>query len=388
MNPRSRKRGGKKSILHRPTRFNNVSYYESKKKRHDGKPDKCFFIRYVHEGKQIREKVGWASEGYTAQAAHQIYAERLRKIRHGEELPSKKPILTLNRVAEKYFEDHGPTLRGKSRATDENRWENHLKDSVGKNTTRQLGQLDVDRIRLTLQKHGMAAGTVANVLELLRRIVNYGVDRKLCPPLSFRIKLPGKKNMKTELLTPEQWERVIAVLDEYENQAAANMVRVALFTGLRRGEIFRLKWEDLDFRNRIIYVREPKSGEPETIVMNDMAHDALKNHEAMFRTEDVPYVFPGRKGQGRVFTRVGRIIRDKAGLPKDFRPFHGMRHAFASRLAESGEVDLYHIQKLLRHRSPEMTQRYAHLRDEALRRASNVLTHGFRKREVISETHG
>jgi len=57
---------------------------------------------------------------------------------------------------------------------------------------------------------------------------------------------------------------------------------------------------------------------------------------------------------------------------KDFRPLHGLRHTFASMLASSGKVDLYTLQKLLTHKSSEMTQRYAHLRDEALKKASDL----------------
>ena len=70
--------------------------------------------------------------------------------------------------------------------------------------------------------------------------------------------------------------------------------------------------------------------------------------------------------------RYANKIRDKAGLPKDFRAFHGLRHAYASMLASSGQVDMYTLQKLLPHKSPAMTQRYAHLRDETLKNASNV----------------
>ena len=65
-------------------------------------------------------------------------------------------------------------------------------------------------------------------------------------------------------------------------------------------------------------------------------------------------------------------IKKKARLPKDFRPLHGLRHVYASMLASSGKVDMYTLQKLLTHKSPLMTQRYAHLRDEALKRASDL----------------
>ena len=65
-------------------------------------------------------------------------------------------------------------------------------------------------------------------------------------------------------------------------------------------------------------------------------------------------------------------IRDDAGLPRDFRPLHGLRHVYASMLASSGEVGMYTLQKLLTHKDPKMTQRYVHLRDEVLKRASNL----------------
>lgn len=85
------------------------------------------------------------------------------------------------------------------------------------------------------------------------------------------------------------------------------------------------------------------------------------------------YIFPGRDGGHREdFVMAKRRVRDKAGLPKDFRPLHGLRHNFASQLASSGKVDMYTLQKLLTHESSEMTQRYAHLADEALKRAASV----------------
>ena len=67
-----------------------------------------------------------------------------------------------------------------------------------------------------------------------------------------------------------------------------------------------------------------------------------------------------------------RRIANAAGLPKDFRPLHGLRHTYASMLASSGQVDLYTLQKLLTHKDHRMTERYAHLRDDALIKAAGV----------------
>lgn len=86
-----------------------------------------------------------------------------------------------------------------------------------------------------------------------------------------------------------------------------------------------------------------------------------------------PYVFPGRHGGQRVdINHPLAEIKKNAGLPKGFRALHGLRHVFASSLASSGQVDMYVLQRLLTHKDPRMTQRYSHLRDDVLRRASNL----------------
>ena len=103
--------------------------------------------------------------------------------------------------------------------------------------------------------------------------------------------------------------------------------------------------------------------------MNEAARQLLLDHP---RTGS-EFVFPGRNGGLRkdVKHQTARIKR-RAGLPEDFRALHGLRHVYASMLASSGQVDIYTLQKLLTHKSPQMTQRYAHLRDEALKRAAEV----------------
>jgi len=138
---------------------------------------------------------------------------------------------------------------------------------------------------------------------------------------------------------------------------------------LRRSELFKLKWEDVDFERGFMNIKDPKGGPDQKIPLNNAARGLLESHP---KTES-PFVFPGRYGKRRVSAQAGvNKIKKRAGLPKDFRPLHGLRHVYASMLASSGEVDLYTLQKLLTHKDPRMTQRYAHLRDEALKRASEV----------------
>jgi integrase len=130
-----------------------------------------------------------------------------------------------------------------------------------------------------------------------------------------------------------------------------------------------LKWDDIDFERGFIHIRDPKGGQDQKIPLNEGSRKVLLSH---VRT-DSPYVFPGRGGRQRVDInhQVNRI-KDRAGLPKDFRPLHGLRHAYASMLASSGKVDMYALQKLLTHKHPIMTQRYAHLRDDVLKKAADL----------------
>ncbi|MGD0170397.1 MAG: site-specific integrase, partial [Smithella sp.] len=147
---------------------------------------------------------------------------------------------------------------------------------------------------------------------------------------------------------------------------AADMMRLALYTGMRRGEMFKLKWTDIDFQRGFISIKNPKGGVSQKIPLNDQARQVLENHP-----RKVENVFI--KGDGLPFNdikeRVNKI-KQAAGIPDDFRALHGLRHTYASMLASSGKVDLYTLQRLLTHKSPVMTQRYAHLRDDILKNAS------------------
>ena len=162
---------------------------------------------------------------------------------------------------------------------------------------------------------------------------------------------------------------MLDAIEKDSNRQVADLMKLALFTGMRRGELFGLEWKDLDFERGFINIRNPKSGTDQVIPMNEPARSLLALHE---KTES-PYVFPGRGGKKRATAQIAiNRIKKQAGLPKDFRPLHGLRHTYASMLASSGQVDMYVLQRLLTHKSPLMTQRYAHLRDEALKKASDL----------------
>jgi integrase len=224
-------------------------------------------------------------------------------------------------------------------------------------------------------KTDYAPATIKHVIVLIKRVYSWSIEMGLYEGVNpaSRIKLPKLNNEITECLTKAEITRLLSMLDRWRNQMAALLIKFALFTGLRRGELFRLKWGDVDLDNGWIDLRETKSGTDNKLPVSKKAMDVLHRAKQFAPSQECPYVFPNRRGNKR--TTIGNTwtrIKKAADLPKDFR-FHGLRHTFASYLASSGKVSQYTLQKLLTHKTPQMTQRYAHLFDETLRQGANLL---------------
>jgi len=383
-----------------------------------GKPDRIFYISYYRGGKRVHEKAGRASiDGMTASKANGIRTLRMEgkdpsntERRKAEEAARKaqEGRWTIDRL---WTEWKKANVNKPSRVNDDNRYKNHLKVPFGDKEPRELVPLDVDRLRVRLLKAAApppgrkfnpdatrrkdyseekkkelvsravkgerkpyAIGTVKSILGLLTKIANFGLKRQLCPGLSFKIEGPKGAKIRTEDMTEEQMTRYIRTCREWEDAQAGNFQLLALYTGMRRSEVRKLKWADVDFDRGFLLLRDPKGGEDVKIPCNGAVAELLR---AQPKDGVNPYVFPGERGKGpRGLRQIGessRAIRNAAGLPKDFRPNHGLRHTFASHLASSGEVDLYTLQRLMTHKSPTMTQRYAHLSDAALKRGADVM---------------
>jgi len=354
------------------TKYPGVFYIEGESV--NGKPEKIFYIRYRKDGKSIEEKAGRQfQDTMTPAQAARIRASRIegkeptnheRREAEAAKKAAEESRYTLNRLADEYF-DNRPD--NKAKRTDQGRYNNHIKPLFGEKEPFEIIPLDVDRLRIRLLKR-RSPQTVSHVLNLLVWITNFGVKKRLSQGLPFHVEKPVVNNIKTEDLSPEQLNSLLTAIAKSENIQAANMMLMALYTGMRRGEMFRLKWADVDFERGFIHIREPKGGVDQTIPLNDAARQLLESHPMTSE-----FVFPGRGGKQRTdIKKAVNAIKKKAGLTKDFRALHGLRHVYASMLASSGEVDMYTLQRLLTHKSPVMTQRYAHLRDETLQKASTL----------------
>ena len=352
--------------------------------------DQTFFIRYKKDRKLIEERAGRKSQGWTAAKANRLRTERLagksesnveKRAREKVRKESVKNRWTFQKIFDEYLASR-PDLKG--RANDVRRFKSYLGKSFANKTPEEVTHFDINKLKQGLHKKKLKPATIRHALEILNRTANFAAKRGLCAGISFVVEMPRVNNIKTEDLTPEELSRLIKVLDEEQDIQAANLLRLALFTGMRRGELFKLKWKDINFNIKIILIRDPKSGLDETIPLNEIALSVLDKHP---KTES-EFVFPGLGGNQRKTTpRSLRRIIKKAGL-NNFRPLQGLRHAYASTLASSGKVDIYAIQKLLTHKSPVTTQRYAHLSNEALMEASNVISEIIKPETEIIELDG
>ncbi len=344
--------------------------------RTTGKPEKIYYVTYRKNGRLIDEKFGRTSEDATPARASTRRALRMagkeptNAEKREAELAAKEAEAGRYTIAKLWDLYCASSQGNKGLKNEQSKFDLYLRDDIGKKEPTELAPLDVDRLRIKLQKQGKLT-TAARILELLRRTINFGVKRGLIPPPVFKIEIPKLNNQTTEDLTQAQLKKLLKVLDSDKDQVAANVMRLALYTGMRRSEIFKLQWEDIDFERGFITLQDPKGGRNQAIPLNASARGLFERIE---RRKESPFVFPGRLKEAHLtdcresFKRIAKA----AELPDGFRPLHGLRHVYASMLASSGKVDLFTLQKLLTHKSPMMTQRYAHLRDDALKRGADL----------------
>ena len=159
-------------------------------------------------------------------------------------------------------------------------------------------------------------------------------------------------NGRLRYLSLEEMQRLLAVADGVLHP----ILIAALYTGLRRSELFRLTWQDVDFKRGLMRVLHTKNGEGREIPMTDILRDTLQQLPRRLNSD---YVFPGKTGHGLVDIRkrFNRALRE-AGI--EAFVFHDLRHTFASHLVMAG-VDLMTVKEFLGHKDIKMTLRYAHL---------------------------
>lgn len=229
--------------------------------------------------------------------------------------------------------------------------------SLNEITTHKVEQLK--RARL---EDGVKPSTVNKYLALVSKMLNAAVEWNFLGENKIKFKKLREENERERILTREEERRLVESCAKSDAEHLKPIVVIALNTGMRKGEILSLKWEQISFASRQIRVEGTKSGKARLIYINDVVSEVLEKlrskngQEELFQVKDVK----------RSFKTACR----RAGI-EDLR-FHDLRHTFASRLVENG-VDLITVRDLLGHSSVRITQRYTHSNEEQKKRAVCLL---------------
>jgi integrase len=217
---------------------------------------------------------------------------------------------------------------------------------------------------------GVAPATINRELACMKKAFNLAIrEWEWCRgnPVA-RVSMEQERNRRDRWLSTGEEERLLQVAKPW----LKDMILFALNTGMRMGEIRELTWEGVDLFRKTVTVFRSKNGERRTIPINSLVLDVLKS-KAKVRSLKSDYVFPSDTFTLLDDSHLRRAFRGAMKLCriKNFH-FHDLRHTFATRLVQSG-IDLYKVQCLLGHKSPIMTQRYAHHYPESLREGVEML---------------
>jgi len=222
---------------------------------------------------------------------------------------------------------------------------------------------------VTVRGKERSRASVNRELELLSRIYNLAISNREVRnnPVAEVDHYKGEVR-RSRYLLPDEEERLMAQFTGKRTHLRL-IVLVALHTGMRLGEILKLRRRELDFHRGEILVTRTKTDEDRRVPMNDRLYQELVSHCAGLVSE---YVFVNPE-TGRPLVCIKRAFEkalEDAAI-EDFR-FHDLRHTAATRMGEAG-IDPFTIAAILGHKSIAMTASYTHATQQAKRRAVAVL---------------
>lgn len=280
----------------------------------------------------------------------------------------------------------------------------YLCTQVGKVPLSDFTAFRINKFQSQRKKEGVSDATinrdVSAILAMLRHAVNMSLLTEL--PLKGKVQKNREPLENPRYLFPEEESRLREALatrdagkreerkryNEWRQERdyplfpeiglysdyLAPLVLTAMLTGLRRGELFNLAWQDIDLQAGEVVVRAKgaKSGKTRTVPLRDECREVLATWKQLTEySQPGDYVFPNKKGErlDNVKTSFSNLL--KAADITGFR-FHDLRHHCASMLVQA-DVSLYTVKEWLGHSDFKMTQRYAHLAPDNLKEAARTL---------------
>jgi len=336
---------------------------------------KTYYLRYKdHRGRARQLKIADERDLSLGQARQMALTLRT-KIALGEDPREEKATAKQSPtfatfMAERYM----PFVKGykKSWDCDDSLLRNHLLPALGKKHLDEITKHDVISFHHGMRAKGYAVGTCNRGLILLRYAMNLALKWEI-PGIT---KNPTKDaalfenhNKKERFLSNQEAQRLYEAVKKSDNPMLQYIVPMLILTGARKREVLDAKWEDFDLIRRQWRIPTTKSGRPRHVPLSE---GVLQLLDSIPQGKGCDPVFANpktKKAYNSIFYSWNRA-RKSVGLG-DVR-MHDLRHSFASFLVNAGR-SLYEVQKILGHTQIKTTQRYAHLSQDTLLEAANVV---------------
>jgi integrase len=338
-----------------------------------------WWMYFTYQGQQVRKSTGTADR----RLADAILSKVKVQIIEGQYFEkSVAQSHTFTELMDRYEQEH--VLR-KLRHRGVKGYMNNLRAFFGDRTLADITPKLIVAYKNKRYEDGKAPATINRELANLKKAFNLALrEWEWCHqnPVT-RVSMEKENNKRDRWLSEEEESRLLTACAPWLH----DLVTFALHTGMRMGEILELTWRGVDITRRTVTVLRSKNGERRTIPVNETVSRVLKQ-KAKVRSLASDLVFcskaftPMESGHLR---RSFRLALSKAKI-EEFH-FHDLRHTFATRLVQAG-IDLYKVQQLLGHKSPIMTQRYAHHYPESLRDGVEILDRPRESSTVLAQSAG
>lgn len=319
-----------------------------------GKKGDRWYVDFYNGEQRIRKVLGNKRDAEDAEAL--LKADSLR----GELQMTRKSDMGFKELAKKYLE-YGKTNGKRSLERDKYSIK-ALMDRFQYKKVTQINLLLVEDYKKKRQREEKKSGTINRELSCLRHMFNLAKKWKIIRenPIDG-IKLLKEEKYKMRILDKVEADLLIDAATEYLKP----IIIVALNTGMRRGEILGLRWDDIDFVNYNMHVRNTKSGKDRTIPMNSLVARVLKEQDM---SSEFIFSSSMKKNQARsnIFWGFKKALKE-SGIEK--LRFHDLRHTAASWMVVNCGIDLVTVSEILGHSDIKTTMIYCHASQESKRKA-------------------
>lgn len=333
---------------------------------------RSFVLDYrTRSGRKRRFTIGRAGE-WTIGAARAEAKELKKQIDHGQdpmaEIRADREAPTVADMCARFAEEHLPKKRTSTQQGYRIIIDGLILPKLRHMKVAEVTFSDVDALHRKITKDGTPY-QANRAVAVLSRMFNLAIKWQWCTANPVKGVERNQEVKRDRYLSADELKRLSEALTQCTDRQGADIIRLLLLTGARRGEVFIMRWTDLDLEEGV-WTKPGATTKQATLHRVPLSAPARQLLAGLRRAadDDADFVFPSRAGGHRVDIKKTWFALCKAAKITGAK-VHDLRHTYASVLVSSGH-SLPIIGRLLGHTQTQTTQRYSHLQDDPLRLAT------------------